>query len=416
MANDTLTPQTERLLVCLGPGASSAGLINAAGRMAADLKAQWFVIFVEDPKTLLLPEEARNRIFGNLRLAEQMGAKTFTLTGRHVAEEIIRFAGERKITRIVLGKPGGSFWEKFFLRSPVDKLVRMSGETDVYVISGEAGEQRAAPYTIRPQRIRLSDYGAGFLFFILASLLCFLMFPYFHLNNLIMVYLLGVMITAASCGRGPAILCSFLSVLGFDFFFVPPRFSFTVEEAQYIVTFIVMFLVALVISHLANRLRQQAELARYQERQTTAMHGLSRQLAGTRGTEKIFQVAVNYISEIFDSQVAALVSNGQEKLKVVAGDPSSVFYRDITKEIKSAHLAYDSGQITGLGTGSSPTSENHYVPIRAADSTLGVLVLRPSDRNRFQHPEQLNLLESLVKQVALSLEVEHLDRNEKSKV
>ena len=113
------------------------------------------------------------------------------------------------------------------------------------------------------------------------------MFPYFHLSNLIMIYLLGVMITAASCGRGPAILCSFLSVLGFDFFFVPPRYSFTVEEAQYIVTFIVMFLVALVISHLADRLRQQAQVARYQERQATAMHGLSRQLAGTRGMEKI---------------------------------------------------------------------------------------------------------------------------------
>ena len=140
------------------------------------------------------------------------------------------------------------------------------------------------------------------MFFILASLLCFLMFPYFHLSNLIMVYLLGVMITAASCGRGPAILTSLLSVLGFDFFFVPPRFSFTVEEAQYIVTFVVMFLVALVISHLANRLRQQAQIARSQERQATAMHGLSRQLAGTRGTEKIFQVAVQYISEIFDGQ------------------------------------------------------------------------------------------------------------------
>ena len=210
-------------------------------------------------------------------------------------------------------------------------------------------------------------------------------------------------------------MCSFLSVLGFDFFFVPPRFSFTVEEAQYIVTFIVMFLVALVISHLANRLRQQAQVARYQERQATAMHSLSRQLAGTRGMEKIFQVTVHTFSEIFDCPVMALVPNGQGKLKVIAGDPSSVLYQDIAKEIKIAHLAYDSGQITGLGAQSSPTSENLYVPIRAADSTLGVLVLRPADRDRFRHPEQLNLLESLVKQVALSLEVERLAECEKSK-
>ena len=138
------------------------------------------------------------------------------------------------------------------------------------------------------------------------------------------------------------------------------------------------------------------------------MHGLSRQLAGTGGREKIFQLAVQYISEIFDCQAVALVSNGQGRLQVIAGDPSSVLYQDIAKEIKIAHLAYDSGQITGLGTESFPTSENLYVPIRAADSTSGVLVLRPADRDRFRHPDQLNLLESLAKQVALTLEVERL--------
>jgi len=414
MANDTVTPRTERLLVCLGPGVSSAGLINAAGRMAADLKAKWFVIFVEDPKTLLLPEKARNRILDNLRLAEQLGAETFTLTGRHIAEEIINFAGQRKITKMVVGKPSGNRWKRYLLKSPVDRLVRMSGEMDVYVISGESGEQREATYTIRPRKIPLADYGAGLVLLVLANLLCFLMYPYFHLSNLIMVYLLGVMITATSCGRGPAILGSFLSVLAFDFFFVPPRFSFTVEEAQYIVTFIVMFLVALVISHLANRLRQQAQIARLQERQATAMHGLSRQLAGARGMEKIFQVAVQYISEIFDGQAMALVSNGQGRLKVVAGDPSSVLHQDIVKEIQIAHAAFTTGQMAGLGTESSPTSENLYVPIRAGDFTLGVLVLRPADRDRFRHPEQLFLLESLVKQVSLSLEVEFLAGSTKS--
>ena len=140
----------------------------------------------------------------------------------------------------------------------------------------------------------------GFIYFILATGLSFLMYPYFDLSNLIMVYLLGVMVTAIHCGRGPAILNSLLSVLAFDFFFVPPRFTFTVEEDHYIFTFAVMFLVALVISHLTTLIRRQAEAARLQERQTAAMHALSQQLAGTRGVEKILQVAVKHISEIFD--------------------------------------------------------------------------------------------------------------------
>src|SRR5262249_50791349 len=168
-------------------------------------------------------------------------------------------------------------------------LVRNSGEADVYVIAGEPGERREPAYVIQPERVPLSDYGAAVLYLALATLVCFAMYPYFHLSNLIMIYLLGGTLTATECGRGPAILSSLLSVLAFDFFFVPPRFSFNVEEAQYIVTFVVMCLVGLVISQLAAGMRQQAALARLQERQAGAMHGLSRQLASTRGIESILQ-------------------------------------------------------------------------------------------------------------------------------
>jgi two-component system sensor histidine kinase KdpD len=235
-----------------------------------------------------------------------------------------------------------------------------------------------------------------------------LMYPYFDLSNLSMVYLLGVMLTATGCGRRPAILVSFLSVLAFDFFFVPPRYSFDVAEAQYIVTFIVMFLVALVISHLATRMRQQTEIARLQERQAAAMHGLSRQLVGTRGIQEILKVAVEYISEIFDSRVVAMLPDDKGKLNVAAGDPSSVLQKDILNEIDVARSAYDTGHMTGWGTETLSKTEILCVPLQAADSRLGILALKPGDPERFLLPEQLQLLESLAKQVALALEVERL--------
>jgi two-component system sensor histidine kinase KdpD len=284
----------------------------------------------------------------------------------------------------------------------------MSGEIDVYVVTGEPGGQTKAAYLLQPKRIHWFDYGTGILIFILANVLCFLMYPRFHLSNLIMVYLLGVLVSAIECGRGPAILTSLLSVLAFDFFFIPPRFSFTVENAQDIVTFIVMFLVALVISHLATAMRHQANRAHLQERQAAAMHGLSRQLATSRGIEKISQVAVHYISEIFDCHVVALLQEDKGTLDVAAGELSSVLEKDIAKEIHIAQVACDSGQMAGWGTHTSPTTEILYVPLQAANLNLGVLALRPRDRQRFLLPEQLRLLESLAKQVALALKVEHL--------
>ena len=405
---DVLKPPAEKLLVCVGPSTFSANLINSAKKIATSLNAKWFAVCVETPKMLILPEAERNRAADNLRLAEQLGAETFTLTGRDIAEELIDFARQQNITKIVAGKPRGSRWKSIFSRSPVDKLVRIGGKVDVYIITGESGEQRVPTYVIRPKRIPFSDYGTALLFFILATGLCFLMFHHFDLSNLIMIYLLGVMLTATCCGRWPAILISLLSVLAFDFFFVPPRFSFTVAEAQYIVTFIVMFLVAFVISHLSAMMRRQAEVARLQERQAAAMHGLSRQLASTRGMEKILGIAVQYISEIFDCQVLALQSDEKGKLNVTAGDLFSVLSKDIIKEINIARLAYDTGQMAGWGTQNSPATEILYVPLQVANSTLGILALRPADPKRFLLSEQLNLLESLAKQVALALEVELL--------
>ena len=399
---------TERLLVCVSPNPSSAGLINSAKRIADRLQAKWYAVYVEDLKMLKLPEAQRNRAAENLRLAEQLGAEIITLSGRNIAEEIINFARQQKINRILAGKPGSSRWEGILLRNPVDQLVRLSGDIDVSVIAGEPGEPREAAHIIRPKEIPLSDYGTGLLFLILATVLCFLMYPYFQLSNLIMVYLLGVMLTATGCGRGPAVLVSLLRVLSFDFFFVPPRFTLTVEDAQYIVTFIVMFLVALVISHLATRMQQQTEIARQQERQAAAMHGLSRQLVRTRGIEEILQVAVQHVSEIFDCRVVAMLPDDKGKMNVAAGDPSSVIQKDILKELSVALTAYETGEMTGWGTKTSATTEILCVPLQTVNSRLGILALKPGDPERFLLPEQLQLLESLAKQVALALEVERL--------
>ena len=173
-----------------------------------------------------------------------------------------------------------------------------------------------------------------------------------------------------------------------------------------------MFLVAVLISHLTNLIRQQAEATRLQERQTAAMHGLSRQLASVRGVETILQVAVQHFSEIFKGQAVVLLPGEKGKLKVAAGDISSVFQKDLVRKLDVARSAYDAGQMAGWGTKTSPKTDILYVPLQAADDTLGVLALRPQDPKQFLLPEQLYLLESLIKQVALALEVERLAGNE----
>ena len=411
---EILRPAAERLLVCVGPSPSSADVIRATKRMASRLKAEWFAVYVKTPRMVQLPEAEQNQAVQNLQLAEHLGAQTFTLFSRSMGEKIGSFVRRHKITKIIAGKPNHRRWKDILFGSDVDELVRMSGEIDIYFITGEPGESKGLPVRLKPRGIRFNDYGIGLFYFILATALSFLIHPYLELSNLIMVYLVGVMVTAILCGRGPAILNSALSVLAFHFFFVPIRYSFTLVETHYIFTFAVMFLVALVISHLTILMRQQAEAAHSQERQTAAMHALSRQLATTRGVEHILQVAVKQLGEIFESQVVALLPEEKGKLHPVVGDLSAVFEKDRITELSVAQWAFRTGQMAGWGTRTSPDSPFLYVPLQATKAVIGVLALRLIDPESelWLLPEQLslNLMESLAKQVALALEVERLEK------
>jgi two-component system, OmpR family, sensor histidine kinase KdpD len=177
-----------------------------------------------------------------------------------------------------------------------------------------------------------------------------------------MVYLLAVMLTAVQCGRGPTTLNALLSVLAFDFCFVPPRWSFTVADASCVVTFAVMFLVAMVIGHSTSLIKRQAEAANLQERQTAATHALSRDLASTRGTEKLLQVAVRHISAIFQCAVVALLPDEGRRLRVVAGDMDAVFRQHMLKEMSVAQRAHQEGRFRRLG---NPGPRRQPEPVRA---------------------------------------------------
>ena len=409
----TAVTKPEKFMVCVGPSPAGAALIRAMGEMAAGTEIEWFAVYVENARMLNLPEAERLRAVENLRLAEQLGGASVTLRGRSIGEELANFARRRGITRIVIGRPGEQpWWRGWFAASPVDELVRQCPDIDILVSGGVAAAAGAPALPVQPQGLRLSDYEAGLLYLILATALCFIMYPYFDLANLIMVYLLAVLLTSLKCGRGPAILNSLLSVLTFDFCFVPPRWSFTVDDTKYLVTFAIMFVTAAAISQLTTLIRRQSQAARLQERQTEAMYALSTHLARARGVEAILAVAVNTIGEIFECQAVALLPDGQGKLQPAAGDPATVFVKDVVKELDEAQQAYATGQVAGWGTANLPDSPILYVPLPGTTAPRGLLALRPKDpeAENWLLPEQirLHLLESLAKQVSLALEVEHL--------
>jgi two-component system sensor histidine kinase KdpD len=395
-------PAAETIMVCVNMKPRGPRLVRTARTMAAGLHAKWIAVYVQTPRHLRMPQADSDRVHQTLRLAEQLGAETATLSGENVAQELLTYARTRNVTKIIAGKPVRARWKEWVFGSVVTELVRNSGEIDIYVITGEAGESRPLAAQALRRTSGWSAYGFGLVGVALSTAVAWLMFPYFGVANLIMVYLLGVVLVAVRYGRGPSIVASVLSVAAFDFFFVPPYLSFAVSDIQYLLTFAVMLVVALIISGLAVRIRQQAELARQRERRTAVLYALSRDLATHRGVDGLARVASQHVREVFDSQVAVFVADSSKRLVLQRAE--QLFFEFDPKEAGVAQWVFEHNELAGLGSNTLPGASALYLPLVGSKGPIGVLAIRPTQPSRLLDPEQLHLLEALASQTALAIE------------
>lgn len=224
----------------------------------------------------------------------------------------------------------------------------------------------------------------------------------FASSNLIMIYLLGVVIIAASFGSGAAILSSLLSVVAFDFFFVPPRLTFAVADSQYLITFTVMLAVAILVSSLTARLWRQAQDANERERRTAALYAMSGELSHARGLDKLLDIIVRHVTEIFESDVVAFLPDRSGHLSIYAGNEAA--FPMNARERAVAYWVLDLGRPAGLGTDTIPGAEGLYLPLNGTRGTVGVLGVRPVRAGRSLTPELLQWLEAFAAQAGLAIE------------
>ncbi|HEY6838487.1 MAG TPA: DUF4118 domain-containing protein, partial [Geobacteraceae bacterium] len=273
-------PAAERLLVCVSGSPFSERLIRTTRRLADEMKAPWHTVYVETPGGGRHVQENRERVWKDMRLAESLGAQVATVTATAVAEAVIDFALKHNVTKVVVGKPTKPRWREF-LRTPlVDQIIRLSGTIDVYVVSIETEELKSGDTAVkRKTAIPWLGYLKSVLLVAAATLAGELVHPLLSPTNMVMLYLLAVVLAAVRLGLRPAILTAFLGVIAFDFFLVPPHFSFSVADTQYLITFLALFTVGIVISTLVSMSKERAEAIRKREVQTASLYYLSRDLA-----------------------------------------------------------------------------------------------------------------------------------------
>jgi two-component system sensor histidine kinase KdpD len=346
-----------------------------------------------------------------------LGAETVTLSGPDMSKEILGFAKSRNVTKIVMGKPRRRGWQRWVLGSVVDTLITEAHNINVYLLGSPRGEdsfEKKAPKEIPGAKVLRSSYPWGrakrrWLKWVWAlvmtggtTFLAWLMSGHFELANLVMIYLLGVVFMAARFGREASILTSVLSVVAFDFFFVNPVHTFAVTNAQYLVTFIIMLLVGLIISHLTSNMRSQAKVASHRERRANVLYALSEDLAASRTVADTSRIAARHIQEEFGGASVLLFPIDDSRIAYPLDPPVPESLRDC--DLSVAQWVFDHGQMAGQGTDTLPGASAVFFPMSGFRGVIGVLALRAANLRRVFLPEQRRLLDTFISQIGQTIE------------
>lgn len=409
----------EQIIVAVSPSPYSARLVRAARRMAAALHAHWFAVYVEPRSARPTPPADAARLEQNLRLAAQLGAEVVTLSGEDATDEIVRFSRERNITKIIVGKPVLARFRERFRVSLVDRIVRQSGDIDVYVTAGDV-DGEPLPLEQAPRRpLPVASFVSAAVVTALTTGGAWLFFGRQQLPDVVMIYLLGILWVSSRYGLWPSVFAAFLAVAAFDFFFVPPFLTFATADFSHTITFIVMFLVAIVTSGLTERVRNQAEAARRREQQTRALYELSRELTGAQGIRRVLELGAAQLEKAFDASVTIFAPDADGRLRLMHASSSGATRAGTESERESpsrgseeaserdasiAQWVWLNRQEAGLGTTTLPSSDALYLPLIASGGSVGVLGLRFAGGPRLDSIERRRQLDAFAVQLALAME------------
>lgn len=391
---------SERLLVCISPSPLSEKLVRTTRRLADELKAEWFVVYVNVTSKPELNLENQGQIERTMQLAEQLGAQTRTLSGRSIPETVLTYAKKNNITKIVVGKPIRPRWREILSGSIVDQLIYASGDIDIYIINELPDVQPAKDLDEWRPHQPFWRYFFAIGLVILATIIGKMIHSSLEPVNLVMIYLVCTVIAAVFLGRGPALLTSILGVLAFDFFLVPPFLTFAVSDTQYFITFIGLLLVSIVVSSLTARLHEQAEASIQREAHTFSLFTLGRDLTSATDLHQVADIVISHISQVFGRDaVIFLPENGI--LKIFATTPE---YSPDMDDMAVATWSFEHDQPAGLGTDTLPAASLRCQPLKTARGQIGVLGIHPKEEGKFLSPDQRQTFNAFANHAALAVE------------
>jgi two-component system sensor histidine kinase KdpD len=390
----------ERLLVCVGPDQMSEKVVRTASRLASGLNAPWLVVSFTRSEANSPDPEAAERLEQTLRLAERFGAETRRETANDFVAAIMRIARREHMTQIVVGRESRGWWKR---RSLPDELVRRADEVAVHIVAG--GRSTTSRHPVRRTRslpewtltlvLPVVSVGVTTLFGLGINALV-------ALQNLSMLYLAAVLLSAVVAGRGSALFAAILSFIAYNFFFIEPTGHLTVAQPQELISLSIFVTVALVAGQLAARLRDSAALAREQARQSQALLDFSRKLSGAHGLDDVLDVVTTHLHSSLGRASIVLVPNDAGDLEPAAAWPPDQLLD--TTEMTAARWAFDKKEVAGFRTGTLPHIRYLFRPIMSAQRLLGAAGVSIGTDDALLTPDEDKTWAALLDQSAMAMD------------
>ena len=407
----------ERVLVCVSEDPRASGLVRYAKRLADRLHAPWTALCVETARSLQLGDAERDRIAQTMRLAERLDGEAVTIphAARRIADDIVDFAQKRNVTHIVIGKSARSRWFEIVHGSVVHDLVRRSGNISVHVISGEElTEGNATQANVKTDDTRTFD-GFSYLVALIAVAaavgLSALLRPRFGIENVDLVLLMPIVGVAVRYGLWPSLFATVCASLSYNFFFLPPVYTFSIGDPTNVAAFVLFTIAAITASSLAGRGRTQTVAARARVRSIESLYAFSRKLAGVGTLDDVMWATAHQIAAMLNVRVVLLLpENGS--IAVRSGYPPEDRLEEA--DLAAAKWAWENNRPAGRDADTLPGAKWLFLPMRTGRGAIGMLGITREGSAVLLSPEQRRLLDALADQGALAIErvilVEDIDR------
>ena len=402
----------ERLLVCVSEDPRAAGLVRYTKRLADRLHGPWTALYVETKRSLQLSEEELDRIADTLRLAQALGAEPVTIPGgdRRIADDVVNFAHANNITQIIIGKSTRSPWFELLHGSVVRDLLRSCGNISVHVIAGEhldkevipkktvRAAEKAVPFDPRPYVVAIVAVAAALgVGKVIQSRL--------GIENVDLVFLTAVVGIAVRYGLWPSLFASIVASLCYNFFFLPPVYTFTITDPTNVAAFFFFTAIAVLVSNVAARVRTLAVTAMARARTTESLYAFSRKLSGAGTLDDVLWATAYQAASLLKVRVVLLLPE-DGSITVKAGYPPE----DILDEadLAAAKWAWEHNRAAGRGSDTLPGAKRLFLPMRTGRGAIGVVGIDSDKPGPLLTPDQRRLLDALADQAALAIERVHL--------